>query len=353
MRRHKRANGMTMLETLIVIGIVVCVGVMLFPAIQASREKARLAQCSNNMKRLGLAVHNYVHAFWVLPPSSTVTRNADGRITAVDGWSWLVLVLPYTGDGGEANKRLYGTLDILNGRPLVEPAGTKAAPHADALATSLPGLLCPSFGGSPYSTTGTGKAAITNYKGSGATHIESLSVASPNPLTPKYCPSRDGMHPDGVLFPGSRMTFAAFRRGLSNAISAVESVEPNFSRWTVGAEAAVVGLPRNVEFEKSGHEDFYGTIKGLAKLDYVYGEDGRSTSESTGEIDPIYWTYHTYLDWDYQKSPYDGSDGLHSGRFGPSSDHPIVVNHLFCDGACRELSRDIDVTLYMLLIKPH
>ena len=328
---HKQANGFTLLEMLIVIGIVACLGVMLFPAIQASRETARRMQCTNNMKRLALAVHNYGQTFKVFPPSSNVSRNADGRITAVDGWSWLALVLPYMDDsadsnagkqGRDANKRLYETLDILNGRPLVEPAGASGTPHADALATSLPGLLCPSFGGSPYSTTAAGKAAITNYRASGATHTESLSVAYPNPLTPKYNPTEPVAHPDGVLFPGKSSTFASIRRGLSNTIVAVESVEQNFSRWIVGAEAAVVGLPRNVEFENRNDGLSPYTIKGLGKLKYVYDDDDNHTGEITGDVDPVYWTYRTYLDCDCKKNPYDGLDGLHGGRFGPSSGHP-------------------------------
>ena len=129
---------------------------------------------------------------------------------------------------------MYDSLDVAAGRPLVESADAKGTPHADALATGLPGLLCPTFDGSPYTTIAGGKAAITNYRGSGATHIESLSVASPNPLTPKYDPSNSDIHPDGALFPGTSTTFAAVRKGLSNTIFVVESVEQNFSRWSCG-----------------------------------------------------------------------------------------------------------------------
>jgi type II secretory pathway pseudopilin PulG len=345
MVRHKPNRGLTMLETLIVIGIVVCLGVMVFPAIQEAREASRRIQCNNNMKRLGLAVHNYATAYKLLPPSSFVTRDADGKITAVDGWSWQALVLPYlernerpSPDGTnrhETYQKLHASLDILGGRPLVEPAGAKGTPHADALATSLPGLLCPSFDGSAYTTMGGRKAAITNYRGSGATHIESLSVASPNPLTPKYNSSLRNAHPDSLLFPGNGLGFAAIRRGTSNTILAVESVEQNFSRWTVGADAAVVGLPRSVEFEKEGDGG------------YSWVPRGGGVEDAT----PVYWTYHTYLDTDCDKHPYDGLDGLHGGRFGPSSHHDGVVNHLFADGSCKALHTDIDVTLYMYLIK--
>jgi hypothetical protein len=340
MRRHKPGSGLTMLETLIVIGIIACIAIALFPAIQASRETARRLQCAKNMSRCGIAILHYEDSYRLFPPSSTVTRNAEGTISAVDGWSWMVLVLPYTEAGGglsqeeiqrvEVTKRLYDTLAINQGRPLVEPVGIEGLPHADALATRWPGLLCPSFDGEPYTVAAAGKAAITNYKGSGATHIESLSVASVNPLTPKY--NASGPHPDGVLFPGKEVGFEDIRKGSSNSILVVESVEQNFARWTVGAEASVVGLPRNVEFEERNGS-------------YVPRGGGVENAA------PVYWTYHTYLDTDCEKHPYDGLDGLHGGRFGPSSHHPTAVNHLLCDGSCRSLSTDIDVALYMFLIQ--
>jgi hypothetical protein len=353
MRSRKPGRGVTLLETLLVIGILVCFGIMLFPAIQASREKARQAQCSNHMKHIVLAVLNYEQFRAVYPPSSTVTQDADGKITAVDGWSWQVLVLPYLeADGRLDNNRLYEALDILHGRPLVEPSGAKGTPHADILATSRPSLLCPSFDGSPYTTIGGRKVAITNYRGSGATHIESLSVASANPLTPKYNPSAENLHPDGVLFPGKGIEVRAITKGTSQTILAVESVEPNFSRWTVGADASVVGLSRNVEFEKSDRNPFFSmAVKGLSKTYHVRDKDRYATDEAAGYVDPVYWTYRTYLDLDCDRNPYDGVDGLHGGRYGASSHHPTTVNHLFADGSLISLNKDFDVNFYMWLIK--
>ena len=105
----------------------------------------------------------------------------------------------------------------------------------------------------------------------------------------------------------------------------------------MGAEAAVVGLPRNVLFEKdkNGAVSPAGCGKALAK---------------SPEADSTYWAYRTYLDWDYDRSPYDGADGLQGGKYGPSSGHANVVNHLFADGRAHSISRDIDLTLYMSLI---
>ena len=388
--RRKRSRGLSMAEVLILIGILVCIGIMLLPAILASRENTRRLNCMNNMAGLGLAYHGYGMAHKRPLASSGVTRDANGKVQAVDGWSWLVLVLPYMDDWyrrpdiamvpGKQNqknrpnavdarplvalagarvglaKELYDTLDVEHGRPLIEPVGAKGTPHADALATALPGLLCPSFGGSPYTDFGGKEAAITNYKPLGATHIESLSVASPNPLTPKYNPgpwpdldiSRSGPpHPDGSCFPGGTLEYRYFRNGLSNTLLLVESLEPRYARWTVGSDAAVVALPRCIEFEdwvyrneEFGVSKSYGVVKGYGKA--LKGDPA---------ADDTYWFYHTYLDWDYSNSPCDAANGASGERYGPSSNHPNIVNHLLMDGSSCSLNRDIDITLYMALIK--
>src|SRR6516165_7731335 len=60
MRRHR--NGFTLIELLVVIAIIAVLIALLLPAVQAAREAARRAQCLNNMKQVGLAVHNYESA---------------------------------------------------------------------------------------------------------------------------------------------------------------------------------------------------------------------------------------------------------------------------------------------------
>jgi hypothetical protein len=359
--RGNRHRGLTLIEVLLLIGIFACVCIMLWPALLAARESARRPICVENMKKLGVAFHQYSTAFpRQIVASSNVSRDRDGKITAVDGWSWLALTLPYMESWKQPDgvamspKDLYDTLDITNGRPLIEPKGAEGTPHADALATSMPYLLCPSSGSSPYTDFEGKKAAVTSYHPLGATHIESLSIASANPLTPKYNPgpwpgldmSTSGPpHPDGNCFPGVSLLYASLRNGLSNTLLLVESLEPRYARWTVGADAALVAFPRCVEFEEYRSRRY--APKGSA-----YAPKGYSKAlEQSAEADSTYWTYHTYLDWDYSRSPYDAADGTSGERYGPSSNHPGVVNHVIMDGSVRSLSKDIDITLYMFLVR--
>src|SRR5512139_1124671 len=92
-------RGFTLIELLVVIAIIGLLIALLLPAVQAAREAARRAQCVNNLKQLGLALHNFESTYKRFPsacydpifldPVTKNWRNERGR------WSYLVLLLPY------------------------------------------------------------------------------------------------------------------------------------------------------------------------------------------------------------------------------------------------------------------
>jgi prepilin-type N-terminal cleavage/methylation domain-containing protein len=92
MRSFASKRAFTLVELLVVIAIIGTLVGLLLPAVQAAREAARRSQCSNNMKQVAVALHNYQDANKTLPPSATnSTVDTKGR----QGWSWMLFVLPY------------------------------------------------------------------------------------------------------------------------------------------------------------------------------------------------------------------------------------------------------------------
>merc|ERR1711964_860225 len=89
-------HGFTLIELLVVIAIIAILIALLLPAVQAAREAARRTQCNNNLKQIGLALHNYHATYGVFPPGWG--WRADGNHH--NSWAWSAKILPYIEQGG-------------------------------------------------------------------------------------------------------------------------------------------------------------------------------------------------------------------------------------------------------------
>ena len=87
-----RKRAFTLVELLVVIAIIGILIALLLPAVQAAREAARRAQCSNNLRQLGLAMHNYHSTLNCFPPGF-MALDHQGQVAG--GWAWGVFLMPY------------------------------------------------------------------------------------------------------------------------------------------------------------------------------------------------------------------------------------------------------------------
>ncbi|MCA9027033.1 MAG: DUF1559 domain-containing protein [Planctomycetaceae bacterium] len=147
---QSRKRGFTLIELLVVIAIIAILIALLLPAVQQAREAARRTQCRNNLKQLGLALHNYHDVFLTFPQGFIVDATFGAGITGTPNMSsWSFSILPYIDQ-----TNLYNTIASSGGGLTVVGGVTNTQAK-----TTVPGFICPSVPRSGSSSTITGFAA--------------------------------------------------------------------------------------------------------------------------------------------------------------------------------------------------
>jgi prepilin-type N-terminal cleavage/methylation domain-containing protein len=154
-------RGFTLVELLVVIAIIGILVALLLPAIQAAREAARRSQCTNNMKQLGVALHNYLDNHKKFPPAGVnygwagggTTPAIYGNILNVSGW---VMTLPYLEQQGLYDRYdsscaacICATNPPNNAITGAAATCTTSAENAVVVSTVLKCFTCPSDPGNP------------------------------------------------------------------------------------------------------------------------------------------------------------------------------------------------------------
>ena len=153
----RRRAAFTLIELLVVIAIIAILVAILLPAVQRAREAARRSQCSNNMKQVGLALHNYHDALKRFPPGY-VTSGAQADV----GWGWLAKLLPYV-----EYESLYDQVALNFANTALADAAS--AVRTDLVRTDVSAFRCPSDDGlgglATYNKVNEGSTQITDPPG--------------------------------------------------------------------------------------------------------------------------------------------------------------------------------------------
>ena len=202
-------SGFTLVELLVVIAIIGVLVGLLLPAVQAAREAARRAQCFNNLKQLGLAMHNYESALRTLPPGRLVNISTNDNLPASANGN------ATTGNGNcfSAYAFLMPQLDqsvIYN--QINFNSGPDTAANNDMSITQPPVFVCPSDSGVRSLAQGVGFAGVTNYVLNTGT---TFPVSTRNPA---------GIQVTGIFFENSKVRFADITDGTSQTVCISEQI---------------------------------------------------------------------------------------------------------------------------------
>ncbi|MDB5346670.1 MAG: prepilin-type cleavage/methylation protein [Schlesneria sp.] len=305
-RISNRRRAFTLIELLVVIAIIAVLIALLLPAVQQAREAARRTQCRNNLKQIGIALHNYHESNQVFPMG--FSDGVWGNSETFGGWSWSAALLPYIDQG-----------------PLFNQLNFSATPYSVGVnqtltATSLAAFSCPSDIKPAQTPNNPGNAP----GGKGTTAVATSSyMGNAGPFEGTPCVQNGTVPvPDarniGLFAVNSSIGFRNITDGSSNVFAVGEV------RWIPsGTDAAAAA---------------YGSDR-----QFIYGNVTTGGGPKCDNNGPNNNGFHLHNRWTRQKmnGPLLGANNLERSFH---SAHTGGAHFLMGDGSVRFVSDNIDHT---------
>lgn len=311
----RRRRGFTLIELIVVIAIIALLAALLLPAVQQVREAARRSQCQNNLKQIGLALHNYLDAFTRFPPVSVLPAGKT-----FEPYSAHVRLLPYIEQSGLSQ--------------LVDwdvSAQFTANPTLARMRISI--YLCPSEVNDRERITPTLVHYPLNYGFNEGTWFIFDPVS--------------GKVGDGAFHPNRAFAPSEISDGLSTTLAAaeVQAFQPNL--WDTGNPSTLGVLPPASTAAVAAF--FGGTFDSNGHTEWVEGdvhETGFTTTLPPNAIVPYTTAGITYSVDVTSMRDGESTTWPTYAAITARSAHPGYVNALLLDGAVRTVSENIDLLVW-------
>ena len=322
MKQHRR-HGFTLIELLVVIAIIAVLIALLLPAVQQAREAARRIQCQNNIKQMGLALHNYLDIHTTFPPSFC--------FSTAGSWSVHGRILPYL-DQASAYSQVRLDLDWAN--PINE------ATHVAQL--RVPTYICPS---DPYGDR-------MHFAGPDEGNIRPHNYGVNFGTWKVYDPITNSGG-DGIFYPNSKTRAGDIYDGTSNTllVGEVKTYQPYFRNTADPGPNApstvsfVTGFSGEAKYgpgldDNAGHTEW---------CDGPVHQSGFTTTFTPNTKVPFPDGGINY-DIDYN-SRYEGTSTTQTtyASITSRSYHVGVVNVGLADGSTRTVSSNVDRQIWRAL----
>jgi prepilin-type N-terminal cleavage/methylation domain-containing protein/prepilin-type processing-associated H-X9-DG protein len=375
MRKTSRSSGFTLIELLVVIAIIAVLISLLLPAVQSAREAARRAQCTNNMKQIGLAVNNYENTNGAIPPSATISS-----VTNYQDQGVLCRILPYLEQNADYNSINfnYGVrgIWIVNGQGVGnwnDPSGDSVwagdwgRSNITADITYIQAFLCPSDpyngGNNTYLMKGQSRLMATTdyYWNVGLGRWFTGGIVN----GPSYSPGAMDTNGTPFLCANNTIKIASFTDGTSNTVVMSESQQSNSGQQVDGLGMVYAGPAWNAfvgQGSQASPPDWLAAqacqnLTGIGGLqDYWWkGEFALSGGHNIYSHTQLpnrrscYWT-------NVSSFPGVSSDqdfaGATQTMVAASSFHPGGVNTLFMDGSVHFIKNSVSFQAWYALATP-
>jgi prepilin-type N-terminal cleavage/methylation domain-containing protein/prepilin-type processing-associated H-X9-DG protein len=328
-------TGFTLIELLVVISIIAVLIALLLPAVQAAREAARRAQCTNNLKQIGLALHNYHTANNTFPLGTTMQLIAPGSTTMYqwNTWSIHAQLLPYL-----EQTPIYNAINFCY--PPEDSAIGQAISNTVML-VKINSFLCPS-------DSNAGKSFINSYYGSLGSSVGYITQTQSS----------------GLFAQSICNSIAAVNDGTSNSVAFSERLvgSPNQPDHYPGNGMDNVGPGSGLWWSYDAQTNIPGltTTLNLCNAAWQANINTMSCYNSAGE----YWAWgtpgmtlfntivppaSTQYPWNSCRSGCSGCGTDSSNIVNATSRHPGGCNVMMADGSVRFVKSSVSLLVWMQL----